>query len=213
VKPALLVEVTGGPWIRTRADLAVAGVFEADRPLRGDAGRADWRLLSELMSRGAFSGRAGEAILVPTDGRLRAERLLVVGLGERNRAESRLAEDLAEEATSRAVELGAASLVVSLPVGASRSAALVESAEALVGGVLSVLAARPARLRLRVLVEDGRARTVTADLRSWLRGRRGVPVPAEVREGVGSAGADPAPTRPASPRGSRQLEREAPGAT
>ena len=71
----LSVELTRGPIERTRVEVAIVTFFEDDRPLRGSAGRADWRLcgqLSRLVSEGRIQGRRGEAVLVPTRGGMQA---------------------------------------------------------------------------------------------------------------------------------------------
>ena len=51
--------VDTSPFERVPADLAVAGFFSDERPLRGAAGRADWRLcgtISELLVSGRMRG-------------------------------------------------------------------------------------------------------------------------------------------------------------
>jgi hypothetical protein len=74
-------------------------VFKDDRPLRGAAGLADWRLcgkLSRLLKGSRASAEAGETILLPPGRRLRFRRLLWFGLGEaRNYSEDRFRKDLA----------------------------------------------------------------------------------------------------------------------
>lgn len=74
--PAHLPEVDG----------AVAFVWEDDRPLRGLAQRADWRLngfLSRLVQQGQFKGSERDWLLVPTQGRLPFSLLFLVGMGRR----------------------------------------------------------------------------------------------------------------------------------
>jgi Cytosol aminopeptidase family, N-terminal domain len=59
-------------------------VSEDERPLRGAAGFADWRLcgqLSRLLVDGFFRGTRGESLLLPSNGRIGAPRLVVLGLG------------------------------------------------------------------------------------------------------------------------------------
>lgn len=66
-------------------DLAL-GVFANERPLRGAAGLADWRLcgrLSRLLKRERFTGITGELMLLPPGRRLPFDRLVLFGLGER----------------------------------------------------------------------------------------------------------------------------------
>jgi hypothetical protein len=61
--------------------------FVEDRPLRGLAGFADWRLngwLSRVVLRGWTTGKFRETLLMPAGHRLPASRILLVGLGHRD---------------------------------------------------------------------------------------------------------------------------------
>jgi hypothetical protein len=54
-----------------------------ERPLRGAAGLADWRLcgaLSRVIQGGLFEGKGGEVLLVPSAGRFPAPRIFCLGL-------------------------------------------------------------------------------------------------------------------------------------
>ncbi|HCP45917.1 MAG TPA: hypothetical protein DIU15_07740 [Deltaproteobacteria bacterium] len=65
---------------------AVAIVYQDDRPLRGLAVRADWRLngfLSRLVVEERFQGEPDEWLLVHTQGRLPYTHLFLVGMGRR----------------------------------------------------------------------------------------------------------------------------------
>ncbi|HET6613864.1 MAG TPA: M17 family peptidase N-terminal domain-containing protein [Kofleriaceae bacterium] len=73
-------------WDETAGDLdaLVLTVFADERPLRGAAGLADWRLcgrLSRLIVSGHLFGESGEALLYPPGRRLPFARTLVFGLG------------------------------------------------------------------------------------------------------------------------------------
>ena len=80
------IRLTARPMERVDADIAVAGFFADDRPLRGGAARADWRLcggLSRRIESGDLSGKSGEAMLIASGRALRAPRLMLLGLGAR----------------------------------------------------------------------------------------------------------------------------------
>lgn len=69
-----------------RSDALALPFFEDERPLRGAAGLADWRLcgrLSRLLVRGKVRGARGERVLVPVRPRLGFEKLFLFGLGKR----------------------------------------------------------------------------------------------------------------------------------
>lgn len=67
------------------ADALVVTLFSDERPLRGAAGLADWRLcgrLSRLVRSGRFTGARGESLLLPpARRRLPFERVVMFGLG------------------------------------------------------------------------------------------------------------------------------------
>jgi hypothetical protein len=65
-------------------DLLALFLFSDERPLRGVAGLADWRLNSRIaleVAQGRFHGQAGEAMLMPSFGRLPFRGVLLLGLG------------------------------------------------------------------------------------------------------------------------------------
>lgn len=72
-------------WDETERDTLVLPVFKDDRPLRGAAGLADWRLcgrLSQLVKSQRATGSAGETLLLPPGHRLRFHRVMWFGLGD-----------------------------------------------------------------------------------------------------------------------------------
>ncbi len=112
--------VETAPFERIEADLAVAGFFLDERPLRGAAGRADWRLcgvVTELVGSGRLRGKVGEATLVPSMGRLAAERVLLLGLGRRSSFRVGRARDTSHAAVERGLALGARAVVLAPPIG------------------------------------------------------------------------------------------------
>lgn len=86
-------------WDESSRDCLVLPVFKDDRPLRGAAGLADWRLcgkLSRLIRASRASAEAGETLILPPGRRLRFGRLLWFGLGDaRSYSDDRFRKDLA----------------------------------------------------------------------------------------------------------------------
>jgi hypothetical protein len=71
-------------WDESARDCLVLPVFKDDRPLRGAAGLADWRLcgrLSRLLKTNKASADAGETLMLPPGRRLRFKRVMWFGLG------------------------------------------------------------------------------------------------------------------------------------
>lgn len=116
---ALRIDVDTRPFERVECEVAVAGLFADDRPLRGGVARADWRLcglLSELVREGRITGRDGECVLVPSAGRLRAPRLFIMGLGERTARTTASVQDLVVRTLGRVCELGLSDIALA-PLG------------------------------------------------------------------------------------------------
>ena len=71
-------------WDQTTADAIAVGIFSDQRPLRGPAGLLDWRLcgrLSRLLRAERLRGEYGEAVLLPSAGRLSTQKVLLFGVG------------------------------------------------------------------------------------------------------------------------------------
>ncbi len=85
-------------WDESTRDCLVLAVFRDDRPLRGAAGLADWRLcgrLSRLLKSQRATADAGETIMLPPGRRLRFSRVMWFGLGDaKGYSDDRLRKDL-----------------------------------------------------------------------------------------------------------------------
>ena len=85
-------------WDETGRDCLVLPVFRDDRPLRGAAGLADWRLcgrLSRLLKSSRATAEQGETMMLPPGRRLRFKRVLWFGLGDaKGYTDDRLRKDL-----------------------------------------------------------------------------------------------------------------------
>ncbi|MBJ96212.1 MAG: hypothetical protein CMP23_17260 [Rickettsiales bacterium] len=78
---------TGHPARLEGIDGVVSPVYSDERPLKGLAGHADWRLngfISRLLIEDRLVGDRGEWLLVHTQGRLPYTHLFLVGMGPRN---------------------------------------------------------------------------------------------------------------------------------
>jgi len=82
--PITLLPLDLTRWDETERDALLISTFIDERPLRGAAGLADWRLcgrLSRLIKTEKQSGLRGETMLLPPGRRLRFKRVLWFGLG------------------------------------------------------------------------------------------------------------------------------------
>jgi hypothetical protein len=178
VSAALAIRIETRPLERIEGDLVAVGLFSDQRPLRGAAGRVDWRLcalISRMLIEGHIRGAQGDALLVPSAGRLAAERVLILGLGKRTpyrrNAEIRIRRAMRDLAL-RSVGLGARTLVLA-PLGIE-SDELPRHAGALLQGALDGLGEAGSRLRVRLVVAPGEARAAERALEAAAAGRTDV---------------------------------------
>jgi hypothetical protein len=176
VSQELSIAIEASTIERTGAELVGVPLFADERPLRGSAGRADWRLcgkLSALILAGEISGEPGEAALVATFGGLRTPLLLVLGAGSREGYDARAYEQLAREATRRALALRVESLALSFAAEGAGAAAQERRASGLIAAAAASMSeAEDGReLQLRLLVPREESTRVTDLLRRARPGR------------------------------------------
>jgi len=153
----LSIVIESGSIQRSTADVVVVPFFEDERPLRGTAGQADWRLcgkLSALAAAGELGGAVGETALVATFGGLRTPLLLVLGAGRREDFDARAYQRMAHEATLRSLDLRVDDMALCLAPAGAGPAAQERRAAALVAGAAAAMdRAEPGRaLQVRLLV-------------------------------------------------------------
>ena len=149
----LTLSVEVGELERVDAELAATGFFSDDRPLRGQAGRADWRLcglISRLLLEGRLRGERGEALLVPSAGSLRAPRLLLVGLGTRSQFQDSSLREAMRDLAARSLALGLRRVAIAPPGIAPEQ--LADRVPVLLDGLFeSIRASRADSLDLRLV--------------------------------------------------------------
>lgn len=88
--------VFSGRVSRLQGEVFVVGCFKDVRPLKGAAGEIDWLfagLLSHLFVQNKMTGVQGETALLATQGKISIDKVLLVGLGEKEKYDfSRLQE-------------------------------------------------------------------------------------------------------------------------
>lgn len=95
----------------------VVGLFSGERPPRGEAGWADWRVggaISRAILAGKIDGAIGSTVLMPA-GKLPARRLLVVGLGAPTDFKERALGAAIDLALAKLAGLGDADFAIALP--------------------------------------------------------------------------------------------------
>lgn len=133
------VEAKQGRVESGAAEVLVLASCEDDGPLKQEAAAVDKLLaggLSELLKSGEFEGKANELVLVHTQGRSRAKRVLLVGLGKRKDLKVDSFRQAMGHAAKRVRQAKATSFSVALPAAAVRGASLVDLAQAMVEGAI-----------------------------------------------------------------------------
>jgi len=149
--PALTIEFDPRPLERIEADVLWICLLEDERPLRGGAGRVDWRLcgqISELVVAERIAGRPGEALLLPGGRTLAAPRVLATGVGPRARYDAGAVRAACADAARRCHALGATRVGCGLP-GFPQDA-VARYAASLLGGWLEAAREGAAPLEWRV---------------------------------------------------------------
>ncbi|MFQ5515166.1 MAG: M17 family peptidase N-terminal domain-containing protein [Myxococcota bacterium] len=129
-----------GSVIYAPGETILLPIPRGERPLRGDAGRIDWRLRGEISSKlrsGFISGVTGEATLLPARAPLRAKRLLLLGVGPAGPGGS-CEGDLANilyDAAVRLSALRASHVLLALPAAIELERGAPTLLAALIGGL------------------------------------------------------------------------------
>jgi hypothetical protein len=99
-------------------DAVCAFLTEEERPFSGGLGFLDWRLcgaVSRVVKSGFFEGVPGEKLLLPTDGRVPAGRVFVVGLGKRAAVTAMGLEHALQAAAEMLLKAGVESVALAFP--------------------------------------------------------------------------------------------------
>jgi hypothetical protein len=105
------------------AEVLVLFHLEDEPAPRGRLGWVDWILgstLSRLRARGKFAGQRGVTALLSTDGKLVADRLLVVGLGPRRDLSMTVLYRLSYQAAQTVLNLRCTRIALDIPAHAFR---------------------------------------------------------------------------------------------
>lgn len=106
------------PVDKVLADVIVLPFFEDERPLRGIAGLADWRMsgaLSRLILNETIVGREGDSLLMTTDGRMSTSRLMLYGLGSSERFDGKRFQGILSTFVGTLERLRLSRLAITIP--------------------------------------------------------------------------------------------------
>ena len=158
--------LAAGPIVRVPAHVSVVTFFADERPLRGGAAHADWRMcgaLSRLIARGRLTGGFGEAALVPATGGVRARWLLALGLGRCEEFCAARSREIAGACVTRALDLAAEVVALPLPPAGPDDPGREARLELLLLA-LAAAAPRDRQVRVRLVASDADEHAVLEEL-------------------------------------------------
>jgi hypothetical protein len=105
-------------WDQATGDAIAVAIFSDQRPLRGAAGLLDWRLcgrLSRLIRAGRLRGEYGEALLLPSAGRLPVGKVLLFGAGVQGQFGEERYRDVMRRMQHKLLAMGARRFLLAPP--------------------------------------------------------------------------------------------------
>lgn len=137
------------------SELIAVGFFQDERPLRSEAGLIDQRMggmISSRLTQGFMTGQLRETTLIPANGRVRADKILFVGLGESRAFCYGRVRELAEHVVKTCFGLQVYDLVMTFPDPLEFGLEWAKIIEAMMEGIGLGLETRklPHDIRLRI---------------------------------------------------------------
>ncbi len=133
------IQAVQGSIQQTETDLIVVNLFEGVTSPGGATGAVDKALggaISEVIDSGDFRGKRLETVLLYTRGSIPAKRVLVVGLGEREKFDLQTVREAAAVAAARARDIGIKRMATVVHGGGAGKLDYGEAAEATAEGTL-----------------------------------------------------------------------------
>ena len=133
------VEAQVGRVEQAPSEVLVLLHLEGEPSLKQEAAAIDKQLngqVADLLRRGEFEGRAGEALLVHTQGKAPAKRLLLVGLGKRKELQLDAFRQALGTAVKRVRQAKVTAFSVAKPASSPRGASALDVAQALSEGAV-----------------------------------------------------------------------------
>lgn len=137
------IRATSDPLEEIGADILLLFHLEDEPAPRGRLGRVDWILcgaISRLRARRKFAGGRGATALLSTNGKLKAEKVLVVGLGRQTDLSMVALYRLSYQAARTILHLGGTRVVLEPPFRAFPREAPARIQQAFLEGFLAELA-------------------------------------------------------------------------
>jgi len=115
--------------------------FHDERPLKGSAGLADWRMngaISRLIISERINGNNGETTLVVPNRRILGDKILMIGLGNSSELTKDKIEEAAESVVDHLVGIGVKDFAIAVPHTGPASLKASEIIEALIRGMKKI---------------------------------------------------------------------------
>ncbi len=141
-------------------ELIAVFFFEDERPLRSEARLVDWLMdgmISSRLDQGFMTGRLLETTLIPATEKVKAEKILLIGLGETAAFDYGRMRELAEKVIATCLGLQIHDLVLALPSPQQFGLEWTKLTAAMMEGIGAGLQKRDQRRHLRVRFSGGSA--------------------------------------------------------
>lgn len=153
---------------KLETDVVVLLFFSDERPLKGASGLIDWRLnggISRLIETRRITGDKGETTLIAPQGRIRGEKIMLIGLGSSSQIKPLDIERTAIMILEKLIKIGARKVTIAAPPKRFSTMDSEKAIASLVKGMMySGNAAR--HIQATLLVEDRDVETVNQIVRA-----------------------------------------------
>ncbi len=125
-----------------KCDVLVIGFFQDERPLKGSSGWIDWRLngmLSRFLVENRLTGNWQEKFLIPSQGRVMARMILLLGLGKVTEYAYHRLRELSPYLLEILKKLNTSNICLSLPYEQGCNVDCGKLIEVLIGGIADCL--------------------------------------------------------------------------
>lgn len=150
--------VSSNPIDQETVELIAVGFFEDERPLRLEAQLIDGRLsgmISSRLTQGFMTGRVGETTLIPANGKVKADKILLVGLGGTADFSYGRIRELAQRIVEVCIGLQVNDVAMAFPKPLGCSVEWDKLIEVMMEGIGLVLAGRDRPLHIRWRLSGG----------------------------------------------------------
>ncbi len=153
---SLRVRIQEGSIVDAECEVAIVPVFRGELPVSGTPGTVDKALggsIYDEMEAGGFKGDYAEIASLPTDGKMPASHVLLVGLGERDKFDPMIANESAYNAMEKIFQMGKFSKIA-IVIVEKEGIPLEDMTQAFIDGISNGLRNHPQHRQVELLIVE-----------------------------------------------------------